>query len=188
MNPLSPDHPIGRKYLPPSEMNYTIAMPCKKPLRCLLLVCIAVTLAGCGSFGALPSGTPPTEMTSTPEPASNSVHGSIYPVSIEVRVTVVDNASALDVEIPTLSSADLTREQRTLVVNAIEAEEPMTWSGQSNETPSSRIRTLVAATDRLPPMTVSRNPADAWRVARETAGYVTYRNTTYKLQMVKIAP
>lgn len=127
-------------------------------------------------------------MTSTPKSVSNGVHGSIYPVSIEVTVTVVDNASALDVEVPTLSLADLTQEQRTLVVNVIEAEEPVTWSGQSEETPPRRIRTLVAATDHLPPTTVSRNPADAWRVARETAGYVTYQNTTYKLQMVKTAP
>ncbi|WP_148708186.1 hypothetical protein [Haloferax sp. Atlit-12N] len=101
---------------------------------------------------------------------------------------MVSNASALDVEVPTLTESNLTEEERTAVVTAIEANESVSWSGQSNETAPAQLRALVAASDRLPPSPFERDPAGAWRVARETTGYVTYQNMTYKLQMVKIAP
>ncbi|MWG33783.1 hypothetical protein [Halomarina oriensis] len=168
--------------------------PNRKSLCCLLLVCLSVSLAGCGAFNASPSGTPITETTPTPDPTASptqttgGVHGTTYPVDIEVTVSVVSNVSALDVEAPTLADANLTEEQRTAVITAIEADEPVTWSGQSDETAPADIRTLVAASDRLPPTNADRDPAEAWQVARETTGYVTYQNTTYKLQMVKIAP
>ncbi len=100
---------------------------------------------------------------------------------------MTSNLSTVDVEIPTLTEANLTQEQRTAVSTAISANESATWSGQSDETPPANLRTLVAASDRLPPSVFERDPAEAWRVARETTGYVTYQNTTYTLQMVKIA-
>ena len=163
----------------------------RKSLYCLLLVWLTVTFAGCASFGAS-SGTPTTETTPTPDstatPTTGGVHGTTYSVTIEVTVSLVRNTSALDAEVPTLAEANLTEEQRAAVVTAIEIDEPITWSGQSDETPPAEIRTLVAASDRLPPTDIERDPAEAWQVARETTGYVTYQNTTYELQMVKIAP
>ena len=166
----------------------------QKSLYFLLFVCLTVFLAGCMSFGVSPSGTPTTETTptldstATPTSTAHGVHSTTYPVTIEVSVSVVSNAAAIDVEVPTLAEANLTEEQRTAVVTALEAGEPVTWSGQSDETPLTHVRTLIAASDRLPPSVFERDPAETWRVARETTGYVTYQNTTYKLQMVKIAP
>jgi hypothetical protein len=132
--------------------------------------------------------TPTPDSTTTPTPTTGGVHGATYPVTIEVHVSAVNDTSAIDVEIPTLQGANLTEEQRTAVTAAIKADEPPTWGGQSDETPPTEIRTLVAASDRLHPSVSDRDPAEAWRVARETTGYVTYRNTTYEIQMVKIAP
>ena len=169
--------------------------PLNQKLLCsLLLVCLTVTLAGCGSFSAFSTGTPTTEITPTPDstatptPTTGGVHGTTYSVAIEVTVSEVSNASALDVAVPPLAEATHTGEQRTAVGTALEADEPIAWSGQSDEIPPGEIRTLVAASDRLPPTRTERDPTEAWRVARETTGYVTYQNTTYTLQMVKIAP
>lgn len=183
-----------QKVLATNRYTFTMVHPNRKSFCCLVFVCLSVSLAGCGAFNTSPSGTPTTETTPTPNPTASptpttgGVHGTIYPVDIEVTVSVVSNASALDVEVPTLAEANLTGEQRTAVATALEADEPITWSGQSDETPPGEIRTLVAASDRLPPTSADRDPAEAWRVARETTGYVTYQNTTYKLQMVKVAP
>jgi len=169
---------------------------------CALVVCLTVLLAGCGGTPASPLASPPansgsqptaladstpTSSTETPTEAQN-IHSDPYSVTLYVSANPVNEEPDMSAEIPSLSTANLTNYQREQVSMVIEAGQTEPWSGLSNETPPRNLRLLVAATDRLPPSPESRIPSEAWRVARETTGYVAYQNATYRLQMVKVAP
>ena len=176
---------------------------------CALVVCLTVLLAGCGGTPASPPASPPanpgspptapadsTPTSSTETPISSTetpteaqnIHSDTYSVTLYVSANPVNEEPEVSAEIPSLSTANLTNYQREQVSMVIEAGQTEPWSGLSNETPPRNLRLLVAATDRLPPSPESRTPSEAWRVARETTGYVAYQNTTYRLQMVKVAP
>lgn len=168
----------------------------------LLLVVLVVAGGGCLSGDATP-GTPdaPTDTASetpatletpqTPETTatpSTGVHGSPYPVTIRVEAAPVDDASVSLLNVPTVEDANFTERERRLLVDLLANSTTPRWSGLSNETAPADIRTLVAVSDRLPPSRASRDPAEAWRVARGTEGYVVYGNATYRVAMVKVAP
>lgn len=159
------------------------------------------TLAGCvedgdrsgrsqteGTDGAVTTG----DGTATDTPATTTgptgVHDSPYAVNIRVTARAVEAEQVPISSVPTLSEANLTDAQQVQLVDVIERGETDPWSGQSDETPPKGLRDLVAATDRLPPSRASRNPDEAWRVARETTGYVLHENTIYRVGMVKVAP
>lgn len=119
---------------------------------------------------------------------SGSAHGGPYPVTLSVRARPIEEDAVEASAVTALATADLSDRERTLLVDVVEREETDEWSGRSDEPPPERLRTLITLTDRLPPSPADRDPADAWRDARGTTAYVEYEDTTYVVEMVKIAP
>lgn len=159
-------------------------------------------LAGCLSHGAdpateqpenadgpsaTPETTPTSDGSSTRSP-SGGVHGSSYDVTIRVVARKVDDDSVAAAEVTSLNDGNVTRAEREALVDVIEGGETEAWSGTNEEVPPRELRDLVALTDRLPPSRAERDPADAWRVARETTAYLEYAGTIYRVGMLKVAP